>query len=249
MHRRLAVVQFFPQVAEKLKLFKRMFNADKLSLQKTMAKMLPSIRGGGEDERALDTVIQERSSSPFNSKTLSMWMEGKEREINVLRSFMDKMGETEAKTVRTRAELDREVLKEDVKHALCFAFTSLDSADPYLQTLSDYLASLRSGGAEGGPPQWKEVDLKQWYHSPEVVNKMREKAQLFRDISKDLKDKEGIRFLIAAIENQDHKGASIYHFKDGFPISDDFSRPKISDVESLTTNSDLLWCKLIYLKV
>ncbi|XP_029930629.1 verrucotoxin subunit beta-like [Myripristis murdjan] len=109
-----STTQQFPQIGKKLKTFKELLSEYKLEFQRTLAKKLPSIRGGGEEEAVIAEVLKKRHSSPFNSKNLSEWMNCKEREINILEAL-------------------------SAEHAACFAFTSLEDDEPYLSDLSKYL--------------------------------------------------------------------------------------------------------------
>uniref|UniRef100_A0A3B4WFT6 Stonustoxin-like helical domain-containing protein n=1 Tax=Seriola lalandi dorsalis TaxID=1841481 RepID=A0A3B4WFT6_SERLL len=78
---RTTTAQQFPQIGKKLKSFKEMFSEFKLEFQQNLAKKLPSIRGGGEEEAVLAEILKKRHSSPFNSKSLNEWMDCKHREL------------------------------------------------------------------------------------------------------------------------------------------------------------------------
>ncbi|XP_071379485.1 stonustoxin subunit beta-like [Centroberyx affinis] len=228
------VVKYFPQIHEKMSNFKKMCKDYTFTLRQTVAKKLPSIREGKEDESALEKVFEERPKSPFSDDNLNKWMDCAEREINVLRSCVDMMAGTKTKIVKTKRELDREVLASDVEHALCFVFTSLESDDPYLKVLSDYLDSPKSGSFQ--PPA-----RDQWYFSYEVSSKMREKAKEFRLFARAMKDNSDVSFIGAAVANEKYKGASIYHYRKGCLITEDFAKPQITSVETITDKTDLLW--------
>uniref|UniRef100_A0A3B4H6H3 Stonustoxin-like helical domain-containing protein n=1 Tax=Pundamilia nyererei TaxID=303518 RepID=A0A3B4H6H3_9CICH len=79
-----STAQQFPQIDKKIKSFKEMCSEFKLEFQQTLAKKLPSIRGGGEEEAELAEILKKRHSSPFSSKNLNEWMDCKEREIYTL---------------------------------------------------------------------------------------------------------------------------------------------------------------------
>uniref|UniRef100_A0A3Q0SY70 Uncharacterized protein n=1 Tax=Amphilophus citrinellus TaxID=61819 RepID=A0A3Q0SY70_AMPCI len=57
--------------ALRTKSFKEICSEFKLKFQQTLAKKLPSIRGGGEEEAELAEVLKKRHSSPFSSKNLN----------------------------------------------------------------------------------------------------------------------------------------------------------------------------------
>ncbi|XP_013763562.1 verrucotoxin subunit beta-like, partial [Pundamilia nyererei] len=89
-----STAQQFPQIDKKIKSFKEMCSEFKLEFQQTLAKKLPSIRGGGEEEAELAEILKKRHSSPFSSKNLNEWMDCKEREIYTLMSFTRMMENT-----------------------------------------------------------------------------------------------------------------------------------------------------------
>lgn len=236
------VVKQIPQIHEKISRFQKACNYYTITLQKAFAKQLPSIRAGDQDESALEEIFAERDKSPFREENLSKWMAQKDREVNVIRSFVDMMEGTNAKIVPNETELDREVLDWHAGNALCFVFTSLGSADLILEELVHYLDQSKLTA--------KEVSAStgdQWYFSNDVLTEVRQKAQVFRRLAKALKNITSIRFLIAAIGNENHKGASIYHYKDGILITDDFSIPGVPTVQTIKDKRDLIWCKSFFM--
>ncbi|XP_047445914.1 neoverrucotoxin subunit beta-like, partial [Mugil cephalus] len=144
--------QQFPQVCKKIKTFKEMCCEFKLEFQQTLAKKLPSIRGGGEEESELADVLKKKLASPFNIEALNEWMDCKEREISILKSFTNKMKNT--KIVSSNNVLQEEVLSAE--HAVCFVFTSLGSPEPYLSALSNYLMGSNQ-------PHIYDIEKEQWF--------------------------------------------------------------------------------------
>ncbi|XP_051234117.1 verrucotoxin subunit beta-like isoform X2 [Dicentrarchus labrax] len=227
--------QQFPLVGEKIKTFKKMCSEFKQEFQKNLAKKLPSIRGGGEEEAVLAEILKKRHSSPFNSKDLNEWMDCKEREIGTLKSLTNKMKNT--KIVPSQTDLYKESLSVD--HSVCFVFTSLGSDEPFLSALSDYL----EGTTKPDDPQHShthDVEKEQWYASKEVADAMRNKAKLFSDFAEANKENKNIKFLIVGSTNEAEKGSSIYLYKDGFSVSENFeppSKPETVTVRDINHNS------------
>ncbi|XP_063338341.1 neoverrucotoxin subunit alpha-like [Pelmatolapia mariae] len=216
------VVRSFPQIQEKLSRFKKLCEYFRSSLQETMAEKLPSIRAGEEDEQELVKVFDDRDKSPFSQERLTKWIKDEEREVTIIRYFVDMM--EGAKIISDQSELDREVFKPGVEEVLCFVFTSLKSTDPYLQNMSDYLEKKKLEGTDGNTPPTQD----QWYFSDEVRAKMKEKAEAVKNCS---------RLFITATENDKYKGATIYHYRNTNLVTEDFLRP---DVENLTDRRDLI---------
>uniref|UniRef100_A0A671WLK7 B30.2/SPRY domain-containing protein n=1 Tax=Sparus aurata TaxID=8175 RepID=A0A671WLK7_SPAAU len=220
------VAENLPQIQEELNKFQNCCNRYVSNLQTTMAKKLPSIREGKEDESSVKKLFDDRNKSPFSHEKLDKWLDHKEREINVIRSCVEIMEGT--KIVHNESELDREVLAAGVDEALCFVFTSLQSADPVLDEMDKYLDSPKESTNEV-----------RWYYSDEVLTKMRAKAKSFQDIAKSLKSNSRFRFLVAAITNEKYTGATIYHYKNGILLTEDFTDNP--DVETVRHRRDLLW--------
>uniref|UniRef100_A0A3Q0SYQ1 B30.2/SPRY domain-containing protein n=1 Tax=Amphilophus citrinellus TaxID=61819 RepID=A0A3Q0SYQ1_AMPCI len=219
----------FPQIREQLNRFQKLCNYYTSKLKQTVAEKLPSIRGGKEDESSLKQLFVDRDKSPFSHEKLSQWLDYKEREINIIRSCLEIMGGV--KIVPNQSELDREVLAAGVVQSLCFVFTSLGSADPRLDAMCGWLDSLKLGTAGEEP----------WFFSDQVLAKMREDAKTFNELYKTLKNSSQFRFLVAPLQNKNYKGATIYHYKEGQPTSQNFSKPIISNVTTASDRRDFLW--------
>ncbi|XP_044055412.1 stonustoxin subunit beta-like [Siniperca chuatsi] len=227
------VVKHFPKIHEKLSSFQKLCIFYTTTLKQNVAKKLLLIRAGEEDGSELEKIFEDGDKSPFSPDKLTKWVEDKEREINVIGSCVDMM--EGAKIVPNQSELDRESLAPGVEHALCFVFTSLETTEAYLEELADYMDPRKLHSSVGVTTQ------DHWYFSDEVVTNMRQKAKAFHELSKALKNNRRFRFLESAIANEEYKGASIYHYKEGILITDDFSKPELPPVETIKDKSALIW--------
>lgn len=217
------VVKCFPQMCQKLSNFQTMCSHYTAGVQEKMAKKVPLIREEREDESCLRKMLEDRDKSPFSRKSLNMWMDHMEREVNVIRSCVEMM--EGIKIISNQSELDREVLSADADDVLCFVFTSLNET-----------ADTPEGTGAVSPSAQNN-----WYFSAEVITKIREKAKAFRDLAKTLKNNR-VLFFVAAVPNEKHEGASIYLYKDGILVCDDFRKPEVN-VEKVTSRRKLRWCK------
>ncbi|KAK2896090.1 stonustoxin subunit alpha-like [Channa argus] len=218
------------QIVKKLKTFKELCSGYKLEFQKNLAKILPSIRGGGEEEAVLAEILEKRHSSPFNNTSLNEWIDCKVREVYTVVSFTNMMKNT--KIVPSQIGLYKDILSTE--HALCFVFTSLESPEPYLSALSDYLKDP----SKSVDPQ--DVEREQWYASKEIAGQMRTKAKLFSDFAEANKENQNIKFLTVGLKDEKQKGSSIYLYKDGFSVSENFespSKPETVTVSDINHNS------------
>ncbi|KAK2822858.1 hypothetical protein Q5P01_022923 [Channa striata] len=232
---RATTTQQFSQICKKFRAFKEMCSEFKLEFQRNLEKKLPLIRGGDEEEAVLAEILKKRHSSPFNSKNLNEWMDCKEREICILKSFTRMMRNT--KIIPSRNVLHEESL--GAEHALCFVFTSLESPEPYLSVLSDYLKEPTKPGNNQDPHTY-DIEKEQWYLSNNVLDEMRKKAKLFIDFAEANKENQNIRFLTVGLKDETQKGSSIYIYKDGFSVSENFeppSKPETVTVSDINHNS------------
>ncbi|KAM4729110.1 LOW QUALITY PROTEIN: verrucotoxin subunit beta-like [Anableps anableps] len=208
--------QQFPQIKKKLS-FKSMCSEFRLGFQQTLAKKLPSIRGGGEEECELADVLKKQLSSPFNSKNLNEWMDCKEREIFILKSFTRMMKNT--KIIPSQNSLHEELLNAD--NAVCFVFTSLERDEPYLSALSNYL----KGRTKSGDSHIYDVERDQWYLSHNLADEMRTKVKIFSDFAEANTETKSTTFLTLGLTDKQHEGSTIYLYKDSFPVSKNFEPP------------------------
>ncbi|KAK1879426.1 Verrucotoxin subunit beta [Dissostichus eleginoides] len=217
---RTQTAQQFQQIGKKLKTFKQMCSEFKLKFQRTLAKKLPSIRGGGEEEAVLAEILRKTCSSPFNSKDLNEWMDCKEREISILKSYTNMMKNTQI--VPRENDLHEKILKAE--HAVCFVFTSLGSDEPYLSTLLNYLQQTPKTD-DAQDPHPPDLEKEQWYLTNKVAGTLRNKAKLFSDFAEANKENKNITFLTVGLTNETQKGASIYLYTDGFSVNENFEPP------------------------
>ncbi|XP_030257458.1 uncharacterized protein LOC115571939 [Sparus aurata] len=227
--------QQFPQIGTKIKTFKEMCSEFKLEFQQMLAKKLPSIRGGGEEEAGLTEILKKRHSSPFNSKDLNKWMDCKERELCILKSFTNMMKNT--KIIQSDSSLHEEILSAN--YAVCFVFTSLGSDEPYLSTLSNYLRQTTKPD-EGRGSRTHDVEKEQWYLLKEVADTMRSKATLFSDFAEVNKENKNTKYLAVGLTDETQKGSSIYLYKDGSSVTKNFeppSKPETLTVRDIKHNS------------
>nr|XP_046234234.1 neoverrucotoxin subunit beta-like [Scatophagus argus]XP_046234235.1 neoverrucotoxin subunit beta-like [Scatophagus argus] len=223
------VVQNFPQIQAELTRFQQLCEYYEANLKRTMAEKFPLIREGKENESSVNQLLDDRQKSPFSYKNLDKWLDQEEREINIIKSCVDTMDGM--KIVKSESELDREVLSPGVEEALCFVFTSMETPDPGLDVMAAFLESREAESTS--------EDL--WYYSGEVITKLRDKAKDVRDLAKGLKGSSQFLFLIGAIDNNKHKGATIYHYRNGILVTDDFSKPEPPPAETITDRRDLIW--------
>ncbi|XP_024151036.2 neoverrucotoxin subunit alpha-like, partial [Oryzias melastigma] len=203
------VVKKFPPMQKKLRNVLNLCEDYTKTLKRTMEEKFPLIREGKEDEGSVHKVFEDLKKSPFSQENLDKWLDNVEREINVLTSCVNTM--EGIKIVSDESELDREVLASGVKHALCFVFTSVETEDPYLKQMDEYLGCNETQRPTSVTPPSKD----HWFFNNRIFVGMRRKARLLTSTFKNLKSSKKYGFVIAALPNQKHKGATIYQYRDG----------------------------------
>ncbi|XP_053197828.1 neoverrucotoxin subunit alpha-like [Scomber japonicus] len=224
-------VKKLPQIKEKLKKFQELCNDYISKLQQTVKQKLPSIRAGELAASSLEELFADRDKSPFSHEKLNKWMDHKEGEIKAIMFCLGLIQGTNTKIVQDQSEVEKELLAPGVEDALCFVFTSLGSADPCLDAMSNHLDS----------PESESTNEDHWDFSDKMLDEMKEKAKTFHDVAKGLKNSTRFCFLVAPIANKKYTGATIYHYKDGKLVSDNFTQPDIPDVEAVKDRRDLIW--------
>ncbi|XP_058873353.1 uncharacterized protein LOC117967698 [Acipenser ruthenus] len=207
------VPQTFPEVKEKIQQLKQMSQQYKLSFMRQLASALPAIRGGGQEEGVLAEVLQHNEESPFNNKSLKMWLDRKEREINVVGSFLTEFeGLNQFKGVHAVSsvnKLERAVLDRTAEKVVCFTFTSLHEPEPYLSALSNYLnPHLKKSTPSVTPDTYTQQDSNHWV-CDESIQKMICCSDVFLELVKINKDNEKTKFLIASKPDKKFPGAGI----------------------------------------
>ncbi|CAL8321121.1 unnamed protein product [Arctogadus glacialis] len=215
---RCTTAQQFAQVNKKVKAFKELVLQHKLEFQNSMARKLPLIRGG-EEEGALAKIVKKVHSSPFKSDKLNEWMDCKGTEIIIISSLIAKM--SDMAIVTSRNTLQQEIHSADITHAVCFVFTSLETPEPYLSALSNYLEESQTDNV----PCAYDVEKEQWFSSNDIMNKVQERVQVFKDFAEANKENISIRFLTVAIRDDVKKGATLHLYKDGSLVTDNFEPP------------------------
>ncbi|CAL1593072.1 unnamed protein product [Knipowitschia caucasica] len=227
-----AALKQFPQISTKIRTFMSFCSQFNLELQGVLAQKLPAIRGGGEDEAELAEILKKRAASPFSRDCLNQWVTSKVKEIKLIKTFTNMMKHTEV--LSCQDELDARNC--NIKYAVCFVFTSLETEEEYLSALDQY---LKGASLDQSSYQPKDLERQQWYSNKVVREAVRTKVKLFADFAEANNDNEDVKFMAVAFKDETHKGSTIYTYEDGFEASNDFvppSKPEVK-VDVVTHNS------------
>ncbi|XP_048048301.1 cytolytic toxin-alpha-like isoform X3 [Megalobrama amblycephala] len=205
-------VNVFSDIQERLHSFQNSFSIYKTVLQKAVARVLPAIRGGGEEEEKLADILEIHYSSPFNADKLNQWLHDANSELNLLSSHTRKL---EKIKIEDSDGLNTILLDPDIDVVVCLTFTSLKYEDPYLSALIEFLKSDKFKELDGNKNMLSEASVGKWFNDPDVIRKMRENLSLFRGFSEANKDEKRIRFIISAVSDPSNPGSSIYLYEKG----------------------------------
>ncbi|XP_038672990.1 uncharacterized protein LOC119976518 [Scyliorhinus canicula] len=221
-----SVIVQFPEIGNRIMKFREMCLEHKLVFQKTLARVLPSIRGGGVEEGLLVDILKNKEQSPFKHQSLIKWLDDQEREMNVVKSYLSILKDIHV--VKSRSDLDREILDSQTEYVVCFTFTSLHQEDFYLSEANSYLQSHTAEKMQIPNPADQvstEHHTQQWFNSVSVSQKMRERSCLFLDFSTANRARGKTKFIVASVQDDSNVGASIYLYERGFVVSHCFEPP------------------------
>ncbi|XP_038672993.1 neoverrucotoxin subunit alpha-like [Scyliorhinus canicula] len=240
-----SVTAQFPEIGNRIKKFREMCLEYKLVFQKSLSRVLPSIRGGGEEEGLLVDILKNKEQSPFSSQLLIICLENMEKEIVMMRSYSDIM--KGIRIISSKNELNNAVLDPHYQYVVCFTFTLLHQEESYLSALSDFLKELSTSHMEN-PPQTqdiKEEKSKPWFNMPSQCKQIRELVRRFADFASANKDYKKTKFIVASVPSQDCEGATIHLYEDGAEVPGEFhppskpAQPVVSEVTHESVTLDL----------
>ncbi|XP_069775828.1 uncharacterized protein [Narcine bancroftii] len=201
----------FPEIRDRILQFQEMCLEYKLVFQKTLARVLPSIRGGGCEEGSLVDILKNKEQSPFRQQSLTTWLDDKEREMRIVGYYLQTL--KDIPIMHSTSELDKELLDPGLDYVVYFTFTTLQQEDFYLSEAVTYLQSHTAQTMQAPKPAegtHATGPSEQWFHSPSVTQKMREQARLFLDFATANREGGKLKFLVASVQGESNTGASIY---------------------------------------
>uniref|UniRef100_A0A672TDA6 SNTX thioredoxin-like domain-containing protein n=1 Tax=Sinocyclocheilus grahami TaxID=75366 RepID=A0A672TDA6_SINGR len=203
---RITMVNAFSDLEDRLHSFQDSFSIYKTVLQKALARVLPAIRGGGEEQQSLEDILKIHYSSPFNADKLNQWLHDAKSELHLLNSQTKTL---EQIRIEDSDGLNTILLDPDIDAVVCLTFTSLKYEDPYLSTLKEFLTCDMFKELDGNKMLFVASGRK-WFNTPDVIKKMRENLSRFRGFSEANNDEKRINVIISAVSDPSNPGSSIY---------------------------------------
>uniref|UniRef100_A0A4W5P3Z8 Fibronectin type-III domain-containing protein n=1 Tax=Hucho hucho TaxID=62062 RepID=A0A4W5P3Z8_9TELE len=227
----------FPEFKAKLNKFRDLCSEYKLVFQKGLCKVLPNIRGGGMEEEELKKMLNSKERSPFQNDLMITYLDDREREMNVVSSYLDIMKEVQV--VYTHSELDGIVLDNANDYVVCFALSYLKEKEEYVVVLENYLLEESKSDFSQipyNPNAAGKSTAEKWFRSGEVTTLTRQTINLFLDFKESNEGRENLAFCIASIPNKRLTASSIHVYERGTLLSPQFelpSKPGVPTIKSL----------------
>uniref|UniRef100_A0A8C4TAG1 Uncharacterized LOC114641185 n=1 Tax=Erpetoichthys calabaricus TaxID=27687 RepID=A0A8C4TAG1_ERPCA len=222
------VVNNFSIIRKNANDFKSMLNQFKYTFQKELARVLPNIRGGDASEGELANILKKKEESPFKKCVITTWLDKREKEITMLRSFFNRINEIKLDIVIN--DLDTLIYNTSIKNIVCLTFTSLHVCQPYMSEMERYLQA---------------PSRKSSYHLSEpseelIIQNFRQHSQRFIEFAEINQSSKTTRFLVRSKADGEYLGATIYLYKCGHLINKNFQlppKPETLVVDSQTEDS------------
>ncbi|XP_059826654.1 uncharacterized protein LOC132394472 [Hypanus sabinus] len=220
----------FPEIGDGTKQFREMCLEYKWVFNGTLARVFPSIRRGKEKEGLLVDILKNRELSPLSQQSLATWLDDKEQEMKAVGHYL-RMFE-DIPLVKSKRELDDELMDPTIDYVVCFTFTSLHQDDLYLSQAKNYVQSLTAQKMQSPTPTIGACATRHsdnFFCHPSVSRKIKKKSQLFLDFATVNKLDGKVKFLVASVKDDSQTGASIYLYQGGSlenPCFEPPSQPK-----------------------
>ncbi|KAK7163619.1 hypothetical protein R3I93_007617 [Phoxinus phoxinus] len=214
----------FPEIKTKIRKFKDLCSEYKIVFQKHLCRLLPSIRGGGKEEQELVDALKDKERSPFQGALVNKYLNEREREMNVIRSYLEIM--KEVPVLSSSNDLDKVVLKASNNYVIAFALSTLNEKELYLSDLENYLKKQScNNGEQVSYDQDSSKKTDKWFSSGNVTTLTRENIQAFLDFKEANKGRKNIDFCIASIPDELITASSIHVYERGRLISSQYELP------------------------
>ncbi|XP_060754278.1 neoverrucotoxin subunit beta-like [Neoarius graeffei] len=224
----------FSDVKDRLLKFGDLHSCYKTTFQKALSRVLPAIRGGTQEGKALEDILNFHDASPFNARNVNKWLDNITTELNILSSYTS--GLKNLTVVNSPATLRSILFDPENDVVVCLSFTSLKFEDSYLAALQDFKSSEGFRKFEQTSERIFSCQVPQpWFTSPDVSESMRQNLSHFTSFSKANKNEKGIKFIIASISDPSNPGNSIQLYQKGHLTDPKFqpvSKPPLPVVET-----------------
>ncbi|XP_039592090.1 uncharacterized protein LOC120515283 isoform X2 [Polypterus senegalus] len=229
-----SVVNKFPEIGKTTDQFKSILNLFKCIFQRDLVSVLPSIRGGGANEKDLADILKKKEESPFKRWAITTWLDKREKEITMLSSFLNQIKKRNVNIVINN--LDALLYDTSIDNIVCLTFTSLHVCQSYMSEMESYLQAPSRESSDKSFEPSEEL----------IIEKFRQHSRSFIEFAEINQDNETMRFLVHSKPDADYLGATIYLYQSGQLKNRDFHIP--SKPEPLVVDSQTLFAITLKLR-
>ena len=200
---RSEVCSNFSGLKDELKNFKRLISSYRAHLEKSLAMLLPKVRGGGTDEAKIAEILQKNNLSPFSHQNLVTWISGKENEVKILAGYLRHLQQQE--TIQLAFEpgaVDVIISDLEIESVLCFDFGITWGQDALLLKMESYQSSSHDVSQSN-------LSAQPWYRNQALLREMRMQLRCFIGFAVANHSKEGTKFVAT---NSDSKNDAENNF-------------------------------------
>ena len=137
---RTEVCSNFHGLKEELENLNSLVNGYRTDLEKTLATLLPKVRGGVTDEAKVAEIIKNNTCSPFSRQSLCTWIGRKENEVKILSRYLQPLKQYKQILLAFEpGKVDDFINDYQINTVLCFDFGISWGRDANLDKMEAYL--------------------------------------------------------------------------------------------------------------
>ncbi|KAM4689141.1 uncharacterized protein O3C94_007289 [Discoglossus pictus] len=229
------VAKEFLEMKDKIQQFRHLCTQCRLTFQRQLARALPSIRGGKEDEGLLVDILTRKERSPFSMRNLKGFVDTKQQEMDCVNSYLSIL--KDVKIISSETGLNQMLLDPKITIVVSFTFTSLQEEESFLSSLKKSLQSPQMIESEEEPFDG-QINTKQWFQETKVNMKGRRNLTMFLEYANANKSNNDIHFIVSSVRDKDNPGTSIYLYEEGQLVCKQFHPPKMESSCETTTEKN-----------
>ncbi|KAK8720026.1 hypothetical protein OTU49_013616, partial [Cherax quadricarinatus] len=223
--------------------FKSMINIYKQEFQNQLAKLLPSIKGGGAEESQLADLLKKKKASPFNYLNLHTWLQDKKKLIKILNGYINML--SEIMFASEPGDLEVMMMQPDINYVLCLQIL-IPQNNSQLLKMEMYNKNEYDPESDKSTEGNFEGNLKRNYEDGKMS--ILEKISLFRDFFLSNKENKGTSFAVTVnySDTLDYQ-AHVQCFKQGCNINNNYeipsapTMPEADSTESTHNSFTIAW--------
>ncbi|XP_078542527.1 verrucotoxin subunit beta-like [Lissotriton helveticus] len=231
----------FHDIRNRIEKFKKMCRQYRMAFQADLARILPAVRGGAEQESALVDIFTAKEKSPFNTTQLSEFLKSKQNEVNFVSGYMDSLTESKAvKVVPSQLRMNQVLQDLKVELVISLMFTSLGEEEPFLSELNYCLTTKLLKGPT-------RPTSGEWFNDIDVNQRSRARVNEFMEFTRLNASNKMIQFVVSSVRDPSNSGVSIYLYEHGVLKDKAFHppRPDTPKISQISHDSVLVTCALL----